>query len=308
MTCTRPCLIGALHALAADTSWSGRLIVVFQPAEELGKGARAMLADDFLARFGTPDVVLGQHVGPLPAGTLGVHPGPAFAASDSVQITMFGKGGHGSRPETTHDPVLMASSLVVRMQSIVSRSIAASDTAVVTVGSFHAGSAPNIIPDTAELALTIRTYDPRVRASVIEALERFAKAEAYAAGATRDPEIRFVESFPAVVNDVAACDRVKEGFARLPNVQVFDPGAVTGSEDVGLFAIEAGAPCAYWLLGGADPVLFRDLTTMPELMQMVASQPSNHSPFFAPVIEPTLAIGVDALVAAAKQWLVGPSQ
>lgn len=135
------------------------------------------------------------------------------------------------------------------------------------------------------------------------AIDRLAKAEAVAVGAERQPDVSMIESFPAVVNDVDACEGLKEAFATLPNVRVEDPGEVTGSEDVGILAIESNAPCAFWLLGGSDPARFAEATSVSELAALVAQQPSNHSPFFAPVPEPTLSIGVSALVAAAKHWL-----
>lgn len=297
------CLIGAAHRLASDTSWSGRLLAVFQPAEEVGKGARAMVADGLFERFGRPDVVLGQHVTPLPAGVLGVRTGPAFAASDALEIVLHGKGGHGSRPETTQDPVLMAASLVVRLQSIVSRTIAATDVAVVTVGSLHAGSAHNIISDRAVLRLSVRTFDPAVRERVLSGIERLARAEAAAAGSERDPEVTVLESFPAVVNDAEACRELEAAFGALPGVLVVDPGSVTGSEDVGILAQASGAACAYWLLGGADPSHFAGATTVEEIAAVVAGLPSNHSPHFAPVEHPTLDTGVAALTTAALHWL-----
>lgn len=297
------CLMAAATVLADGDTWSGRLVVLFQPAEELGKGARAMVADGLLDLVGRPDVVLGQHVAPLPAGVLGVHPGPAFAASDSLRITLYGKGGHGSRPETTVDPVLMAASYVVRLQSVVARMVAARDLAVVTVGSLHAGSAPNVIPDEAVLELSVRSFDPRVRDRVLTAITRLARAEASAAGAEREPLVETIETFPAVVNDVAACDRVRTAFGALPGALVVDPGEVTGSEDIGILASEAGAPCAYWLLGGADPAAFAGATTVEQMAAVVASLPSNHSPAFAPLPQPTLTVGTLALVHAARAWL-----
>ena len=297
------CLIGAAYDLAADATWRGCLIVVFQPAEELGSGARAMVDDDLFGRFGTPDVVLGQHVAPLPAGLLGVHDGVSFAAADSVSVVLHGVGGHGSRPETTIDPVVMASSLVMRLQTIVSRTLPPTETAVVTVGSLHAGTAPNIIADRAELAVSVRSFDPDVRETVLERIRVLAQAETMAAGGRRDPEIRIVESFPALVNEPGACDTVRKAFSEVPGVMVVDPGVVTGSEDVGVFAHAADAPCAYWLLGGADPALFAGAGSVEEIAAVVAGLPSNHSPQFAPVIQPTLSHGVSALVAAALAWL-----
>ena len=162
------CLLGAAAELAADAgSWSGTLLLVFQPAEEVGEGAQAMIDDGLFDRFGVPDVVLGQHVAPIPAGLLGVRPGPAFAATDSLRIVLRGQGGHGSRPETTVDPVLMAAAVVQRLQGIVAREVSAADAAVVTVGALHAGTVSNVIPDEAELLVSVRTFDQEVRARVL---------------------------------------------------------------------------------------------------------------------------------------------
>jgi amidohydrolase len=299
------CLLGAAAAFAADTSsWSGRLLLVFQPAEEIGEGAQAMIDDGLFDRFGVPAVVLGQHVAPLPAGLLGVRPGPAFAAADSLRVVLHGQGGHGSRPESAVDPVLMAAATVQRLQGIVSREVAAGDAAVVTIGALRAGTVPNVIPDQAELLLSVRTFDPAVRAKVLTAIERIVTAEAAASGAAVAPEITSFGAFPVVVNDAAACAKVSDAFAAgLGPGLVLDPGPVTGSEDVGLLAAASGAPCAYWLLGGADPAQFAGVTSLDEAKAIVATLPSNHSPLFAPVIEPTLRTGVAALTSAARAWL-----
>ncbi|WP_436701154.1 amidohydrolase [Nocardioides sp. BYT-33-1] len=297
------CLIGAAAGLAADTGWRGRLLVVFQPDEEGGGGAQAMVDDGLFERFGTPDVVLGQHVAPVPVGVLGVRSGPAFAASDALRITVHGAGGHGSRPETTVDPVVLGASVVQRLQTVVSREVAAAETVVVTVGSFHAGTAANVIPDRAVLGLSIRTTDPDVRTRVLAAVERIVRGEAIAAGAPREPELEVLNSFPAVVNDPVACDRVRASFAEEGRWLVVDPGPVTGSEDVGVLAEAAGAPCAYWLLGGADPALFASATSVDQIRRVVDGLPSNHSPRFAPLAGPTLESGVAALVSAARSWL-----
>jgi amidohydrolase len=299
------CLVGAARQLAEDrATWAGTLMVVFQPAEELGRGARAMIDDGLFERFGRPDVVLGQHVAPFPAGFLALRPGPAFAAADAVRVTMFGRGGHGSRPETTVDPVVMAAATVMRLQTVVSREVAGTDTAVVTIGALRAGTKENIIPDEAELLLSVRTFDPLVRERVLGAIERIVRAEAVASGATRDPEVVLTDGFPAVVNDVAAGARTRPAFEALVGAdRVVDPGLVTGSEDVGLLASGSGAPCVFWLLGGADPASFAGAESAADMAAAVAEQPSNHSPFYAPVIEPTLQVGVAALVAAAHTWL-----
>lgn len=297
------CLLGAAAALAEDNSWQGRLMLVFQPDEEGGGGAQAMVDDGIFARFGTPEVVLGQHVAPLPVGVLGVRPGAAFAASDALRITLHGRGGHGSRPEATVDPVVMGAALVQRLQTVVSREVAATETVVVTVGSFHAGVAPNVIPDSAVLGLSVRTTDEAVRVGVLAAIERMVRAEAAAADAPRPPEIEVLHTFPPVVNDAAASERVREAFSAAGRWIVVDPGPVTGSEDVGILAAAAGAPCAYWLLGGADPALFAGAETLEEIRTGVADLPSNHSPRYAPLAAPALESGVAALVTAARSWL-----
>jgi hippurate hydrolase len=275
---------------------------VFQPAEEGGGGVRAMVGDGLFRRFGTPDIVLGQHVAPMPAGVLGVRPGPAFAATDSLRIELRGRGGHGSRPEAAVDPVLMAAALVMRLQGIVSREVPAAGQAVVTVGALHAGTVPNVIPDRAELLISVRTFDPAVRDRVLAAVDRMARAEAAASGAAAGARITSLGSYPAVINDAAACERLAAAFAAAGAV-VLDPGPVTGSEDVGELATAAGAPCAYWLLGGADPAPFAGVSSVQEAREIADCLPANHSPLFAPVIEPTLRSGITALVAAAREWL-----
>lgn len=296
-------MIGAAQELAADSSWQGKLMVVFQPAEETGEGARAMIADGLFQRFGRPDVVLGQHVTSLPAGFVGAHQGPAFAAADSLRLRIFGRGGHGSEPERTVDPIVLTASIILRLHTIVSREISAFETAVLTVGQVQAGSAPNIIPDSAEVTMSLRTYNARVRETILAAIRRIARGEALAAGAEREPELEVEQSFPVLINDPVATARTNRALEQLPGVRVLDPGALTGSEDVGEFATAAEAPCAYWLLGGSDPALATGVRSAGALEEHMARLPSNHSPEFAPVIHPTLEIGIAALVAAAKEWL-----
>jgi len=299
------CLVGACHVLAETRSaWSGTLVAVFQPAEEVGAGAQAMIDDGLFERFPRPEVVLGQHVAPFPAGVLGVRAGTAFAAADSLRVTMFGRGAHGSRPEVSVDPVVMAAATVLRLQTIASREIAGTETAILTVGALRAGTKENIIPDDAELLLSLRTFDPAVRSRVLEAIDRIVHGEATTSGAPRAPKVEVTMSFPAVVNDPAAAERVRATFATLLGVErVLDPGLVTGSEDVGLLAAAAEAPCAFWLLGGGDPDDFADASSTEAILRVMAKVPSNHSPLYAPVPRPTVEIGVAALVAAARAWL-----
>ncbi len=299
------CLLGALELLAAGrTSWTGTLVGVFQPAEELGSGAQGMIDDGLFDRAGMPDVVLGQHVAPAPAGMAGAHAGPAFAATDSLRVHLYGRGGHGSRPETTIDPVVMAAATVMRLQTVVSREVAGVDTAVVTVGSMRAGTKENIIPDDAQLQINIRSYKPAVRDRVLAAVERIIRAEAAASGAVLEPDITITDSFPVLFNDPEATERTMAALrSTLGADRVLDPGPVTGSEDFGLFATAAGVPGCYWLFGGSDPATWLAAEQAGTLDQDV---PSNHSPFFAPLPQPTIDTGVSALVGAALEWLGKP--
>ncbi|WP_188509819.1 amidohydrolase [Conyzicola nivalis] len=295
------CLIGAARELAATREhWAGTVVAVFQPAEEVGGGAQAMIDDGLYDRVPTPDVVLGQHVGPAPAGFVGAHSGAAFASADSLDITVPGRGGHGSRPETTVDPIVIAAAIVGRLQTIVSREIAPQDTAVVTVGRMSAGTKNNIIPESAELGLSIRAYSEEVRLRVLSAIERIVRAESAASGAP-DPSIDLAESFPVTVNDRVATDRTMAAFrSEFGPEAVIDPGQVSGSEDVGLLATAANAPLVYWILGGAHPENYAAAATAGTIDRDV---PSNHSPRFAPEPQPTLDRGVAALVTAAREWL-----
>lgn len=294
-------LIGAAQQLAATTAdWAGTVVAVFQPAEENLSGARAMVDDGLLDRVPHPTVILGQHVAPGPAGMLFYHPEYTLAASDALEITLFGRGGHGSRPEATVDPIVMAAAVILRLQTIVGREVAATDQAVVTVGVVEAGTKNNIIPETATLKLSVRTFDPVVRSKVLAAVERIVRGEAAASGAPREPEIVTLYSGPATHNDADALATVLSAFRARFGGQVMEVPAGTGSEDFGQLGAAAGAPSVYWFLGGADPQLF---APPADLFQVLAEIPSNHSPEYAPVIEPTLSMGVDALVTAARAWL-----
>jgi amidohydrolase len=299
------CLLGAASELAATRAdWSGTVVAVGQPAEEVVGGAAAMVADRLFERVPRPAVVLGQHVAPIPAGTLGLRAGPTFAAADSLRITLYGAGGHGSRPEATVDSVVLAAATVMRLQGIVAREVAATDLAVVTIGALRAGTKGNIIPDDAELLLSVRTFDPEVRTKVLRAIERIVRAEAQASGAAREPKVELLESAPALVNDPAGVERTLGALATVVGAErIFDPGAVTGSEDVGVLAEAAGAPLVFWLLGGADPAVFAGASSGADIARITADQPSNHSPLYAPVIDPTIGIGVATLSAAARDWL-----
>ena len=219
-----------------------------------------------------------------------------------MRVTLFGRGGHGSRPETTVDPVVMAAATVLRLQTIVAREVPGSGTAVLydrhaacgDQGEHHPG--PGRARDHPALL-----RPPRPRADARGASSGSSVPRRRHRAHRREPEIRVFDSFPVTVNDAAGAQRTQPALAGV--APVVDPGLVTGSEDVGLFATEAVAPLVYWLLGGAAPAAFAEASTKEDLLAHVAAQPSNHSPFYAPVVEPTLSIGVAALVAAARRWL-----
>lgn len=303
------CLLGACDWLAAHRdAWRGTVMAVFQPAEEIGTGAQDMIADDLFTRFGTPDVCLGQHVTPLPAGTVAMRSGPTMAGADGLRITLYGRGGHGSSPETACDPVVMAAALVMRLQTVVSREVAALENAVVTVGYLHAGSKENIIPATAELGLSIRSYDPGVRARVLAAVRRIAMAEASAAGAPRGPHVEVTTEVPVLVNDGGAVERTMGAMATaMPGRVHHLPVPLAGSEDFGHFGTAAGVPSVFWFYGGYDAALYHGVSSVGlSLADLPDGIAFNHSPHFAPAIEPTTETGVRAMVAAALEWLGRP--
>lgn len=295
-------LLGALEQLVATKDeWSGTIVAVFQPAEEYGAGSQAMIADGVLDRFPKPDIVLGQHVTPLPTGTIGVRSGTQMAASDGLTVTLLGRGGHGSRPHSTIDPVVMAAATVMRLQTIVSREVDPRDVAVVTVGSIHAGLKNNIIPAEARLELSLRYPHDEARSRILEKVERVVRAEAQASGSEQQPVIEIDHTLPPTINDVDSTARLQLAFdGAFGKGTVIDPGMFTGSEDVSWFARESGAPLVFWFWGGIDPALFAAATAAGTVERDI---PTNHSPFFAPVLQPTLDNGVRNLVVAARKFL-----
>jgi amidohydrolase len=295
-------LVGAAALLAHGSDrWAGTVMLVVQPAEEIGSGAEAMIDDGLYARFGRPSVAFGQHIGPAPAGRVLSRPGLIMAASDSLRIRLFGRGGHGAKPESTVDPVVMAAATVLRLQTVVSRDVPATESAVVTVGALQAGTKENIIPDEAELKLSVRTFEPRIRERVLGAIERIVNGEAAAAGAPRPPEIETMRAFDPVVNDHAATNRVSEAFvAHFGTDRVAAAQLQTGSEDFGVYGVRGGFPSVFWFVGGIDPDSYQRADRAGRVDQDI---PSTHSPYFAPVLEPTLSTGVESLVVAAMAWL-----
>ena len=298
-------LLGATGLLAAeDASWSGTVVAVFQPAEELGEGARAMLDDGFGERFPAPDICLGQHVAPFPAGYVGMRPGTTMAAADSLRVVLHGRGGHGSAPHTAVDPVLMAASTITRLQGIVAREVDPVDSAVVTVGSVRAGSKDNVIPAQSELLVNVRTFTEGVRRRVLDAITRIVEAEAAASGAPKSPEISPVSSFPLTANDEPATERVSSAIGdALGQGRVLTLPATSASEDFGLFGSTLGAPSVFWFAGGVDPTETETYLGAMAKGALPEGTPGNHSPHFAPCVEPAIEAGVHSLHAAALAWL-----
>lgn len=299
-------LAGAATLMSgARSEWRGTLLVVFQPAEETAEGAQAMIDDGLFDRFPRPQVILGQHVMPGPAGEVSYRPGTTQAAADSLDVRMFGRGAHGSMPESSIDPVVMAASTVLRLQTIVSREVAPREAAVVTVGALQAGTKDNVIPDEALLKINVRTFDEAVRARVLAAIERIVNAEAAAAGAPTPPRIDHTEHYPLTVNDPDETRRVADvlgaqfGADRVRRLE----SPVSASEDFGSFGTEWGVPSVFWYVGGTDPDTYR---AAEEAGRVASDIPTNHNPKFAPVIHPTLEAGVQAMTTAALAYLAHP--
>ncbi len=294
-------LAGAAKLLAeARPAWRGTLMAVFQPGEETAEGAQAMIHDGLFKRFAKPDVILGQHVMVGPSGTVAGRPGAITSAADSLQIRLFGRGAHGSMPQASIDPVIMAAATVMRLQTIVSREVAAAEAAVVTIGALQAGTKENVIPDDAIIKLNVRTFDEGVRKRVLAAIERIVNAEAEASGAPRKPEITTLDHYPLNLNDRDASKRVVDAFrAHFGAERVRETGPAPASEDFGSFGTEWHSPSVFWFVGGTDPQAYAKAKQANKINEL----PVNHSPKFAPVLHPTLKTGVEALVVAAGAWL-----
>jgi hippurate hydrolase len=294
-------LVGAATLLAQTrANWQGTLLAVFQPAEETAQGAQAMIDDGLIERFPKPDVVLGQHVMVGPAGAIGLRSGVITSAADSLQIRLFGRGAHGSMPQASIDPVVMAAATVLRLQTIISREVAPTEAAVVTVGSLQAGTKENVIPDEAVIKLNVRTFDEGVRQRVLDAIKRIVDAEAAASGAPKPPEVTPLDRYPMVTNDAAATKRVVDAFrGYFPADRVRETGPASASEDFGSFGGEWHTSSVFWFVGGTDP----DTYAKARAANRINEIPTNHSPRFLPVIHPTLETGVETLMVAARAWL-----
>jgi len=298
-------LVGATALMAqARDRWRGTLMAVFQPGEETAEGAQAMIDDGLFERFPRPDVVLGQHVMVGPAGAIGGRTGVITSAADSLRIRMFGRGAHGSMPQASIDPVVMAAATVLRLQTIVARELAPAEAAVLTIGSLQAGTKENVIPDEAVIKLNVRTFDEGVRKRVLAAITRIVNAEAAASGAPREPEITPLDRYALVTNDDDATARVVEAFRRyFPSERIRETGPTSASEDFGSFGAQWQVPSVFWFVGGTDPDTYAEAKAQNRLNEL----PTNHNPRFLPVLHPTLGTGVETLVVAARAWLPAAS-
>jgi amidohydrolase len=298
-------LVGTAEIMArTKTNWHGTLILIGQPAEETIGGAEGMLRDGLFTRFPKPDAIVALHVGnELAAGTVSITPGIYNTNSDSVRITIYGKGGHGASPHTTVDPIVIAARTILALQTIASREVKPGELAIVTVGYIRAGTKNNIIPDQAEMGLTVRTYKQDVRKQVLAAISRITKAEAEAAGASREPAVEHYEGTDAVYNEPGLAERLRAPLeAALGKDHVSTAGPITPSEDFSFF-VEKGVPGFYFSLGGADPQKFAEAKANGTHL------PSNHSALFAPDVDPALHAGITAEVAVLRYLLnTSPSE
>ena len=259
--------------------WHGTLMLVGQPAEEIVGGASAMLADGLFTKFPKPDIVIGIHDEPtLPSGQIGFHEGYFRASADSVEVTIFGLGGHGAYPQRAVDPIVIAARSILGIQTIVSRETNPLSPAVITVGAIHAGTVGNIIPDQVQMLLTVRSFDPKVREHLLASLKRQLDAEATAAEAPALPSIKIVGGTDSVYNDPALTAHVAGVLRReLGPDSVREMPAQMGSEDFSQYG-RAGAKSVLLHIGAVDPVELASGKTLPGL----------HSPLWAPQVEPTL--------------------
>jgi amidohydrolase len=284
------CLLGAAELMSAQRQpWSGTFIALFRPAEETAAGAKAMVDDGLTTKIPRPDVAFAQHVLPHAAGVFGMQVGPVLSAGDSIKITVFGRGSHGSMPHLSVDPVVLAASIVLRLQRIVSRETKPGEFAVITVGSSVAGTKSNIIPDRAILLVNLRTYDMTVRQNVVDSIERIVRAECEASGSPEPPTFEYYDQFPLTDNDADVTATVTNAFrAHFGDDRVLSLGRITASKDFSRIPDAFRTPYAYWGVGGFLPD---------------QAAPPNHSPLFAPQIQPTLNAGTEAVVVAAMAYL-----
>jgi hippurate hydrolase len=304
--CHMACLVGTARVLMAlKDQWHGTLVLIGQPAEEKVGGARAMLADGLFRRFPVPKICLALHDdAEIPAGTIGYTPGYAMANVDSVDITVHGVGGHGAYPHKTKDPIVLASEIVLTLQTIVAREVQPGDPAVVTVGSVHGGTKHNIIPDEVRLQLTVRSYTDEVRRQLLEAIQRIIRGQALAAGIPEDrlPEMKVEDqSCPATYNDPDLTAKIINVFkAWFGDQDVIRKQPSMGAEDFSEYGRTAEkVPILMFNIGGVHPKTFMESKGSGKTL------PSLHSPLWAPLPEPTIKTGVTAMTAAVLELMQG---
>lgn len=298
-----------LHA--ARKHWSGTLVVLFQPNEERGGGAKAMVEDGLYDEkrhaCPLPDVVLGQHVMPDMAGTLGTKRGPFGSSADSFEVTLYGQGGHASAPHRAIDPIVLAASVIMRLQTIVSRETDPADPAVVTVASIHAGLTENVIADFAELKINVRAVKQTTREKIIASIQRIIKAECDATGVTKPYKWHPTHSLPPTSNDPDVTAHLEGSFTEHFG-KAYNPEhlALGGSEDFSTLATQCpnknggiGVPYSFWVFGGTDQKKYKEAERKGDFSTI----PNNHSAYFAPVIQPTMKTGVEAMVVAVMSYL-----
>ena len=297
------CMIGMAKLMADHRDrWSGTLMPLFQPAEETADGAQGMVDDGLFQKIPVPDVALAQHLLPGIAGTVGTRSGPFMAATDVMKVTVHARGGHGSMPQHTVDPVVLAAMIIIRLQTVVSREVAPGDTAVLTVGSVQAGTSSTIIPDRAVMQLNMRSYSAPTRQRMLDAIHRIVRAECQASRSPADPGFETLSTFPVTDNDAAATGRVAKAFAGHFGDNATETPRQTVSEDFSIIPDAAGVPYTYWSYGFTD----RQTYLAAEKEGRLDDLPTNHSPKYLPPLQPTLRTGTEALVAAALAWLASP--
>jgi amidohydrolase len=288
----------------ARESWSGTLILCFQPAEERAEGAQNMIDDGLYDKVPHPDVVVGAHLVPERAGVIGTKYGLIASAADSFQLKIEGRQAHASTPHRGIDPIVQAASTIMRLQTIVAREVDPLDFAVVTVGMIQAGDRENIIPESAELKLNVRAALPQTRENVLRSLRNIIAAEAQASSNPKEPTLTQITQFPFLYNDELVTKELEKSYSA--HFEVGKQGynndipRLQGSEDFGILATAIGKPSCFFLYGGVDPALYDKAEAENRLKDDI---PGNHSPFFAPVIQPTLTTGTDGYVVAALTFL-----
>lgn len=301
------CLLGAAAALfSARAYWAGTLVLVFQPAEERGTGAQAMIDDGLYARHGVPvpDVVLGAHVMPLRAGRIGTGRGIVATSADSMEVTIHGRGSHASMPHTAVDPIVIAASTIMKLQTLVSRETDPSDTSVITVATIHAGDAENVIADSAVLGIDTRSTTVATRERIMRRIKAVVESECACAESTKKPEFKATRSFPLTINDDEVTKKIEDTFSvhfgeergqydrNLPRLG--------GSEDFSILASAVDKPYCFFMYGSIEESRWDRIEAAGTISKDV---PANHSPMFAPVIMPTLQTGLDGYVLGALTLL-----